>query len=71
MMLLLPLLLPLSLASASGDYSVSDIDCSHPGPRLSASLTKPRGYGGVPVFADRLVRTSFPSIWVRGLYLTH
>ena len=55
MMFLLPLLLPLSLISASGDYSVSDIDCSHPGPRLSASLTKPRGYGGVPVFADRSV----------------
>ena len=56
MMFLLPLLLPLTLTTAQpGDYSVTDIDCSHPGPRLSASLTKPRGYGGVPVLADRSV----------------
>ena len=59
MMLLVPLLLTLTPASAQpgDDYSVADIDCSRPGPgpRLSASLTKPRGYGGAPVFADRSV----------------
>ena len=56
---LLPLLLTLTPASAQpgDDYSVADIDCSQlgPGPRLSASLTKPQGYGGAPVFADRSV----------------
>ena len=57
MMFLLTLLMTLTSASASpgDDYSVADIDCSQPGPRLSASLTKPRGYGGAPVFADRSV----------------
>ena len=59
MIFLVPLLVPLASASAQPgeDYSVADIDCSQlgPGSRLSASLTKPRGYGGAPVFADRSV----------------
>ena len=63
MMMFLVTLVTLSSASAQpgDDYSVADIDCSQPGPLpsspvlLSARLTKPRGYGGVPVFADRSV----------------
>ena len=46
-------------ASASGeDYSVANIDCSPapapaaPSPRLTAQLTKPRGFSAAPVFAD-------------------
>ena len=55
MMFLLTLVIASASASPGDDYSVADIDCSQPGPRLSASLTKPRGYGGAPVFADRSV----------------
>ena len=48
-------------AFASGeDYSVANIDCSPapapapaaPSPRLTAQLTKPRGFSAAPVFAD-------------------
>ena len=44
-------------ASASGeDYSVANIDCSPApapaAPRLTAQLTKPRGFSAAPVFAD-------------------
>ena len=62
MRLTLPLLLLLACsapASASGeDYSVANIDCSPapapaaPSPRLTAQLTKPRGFSAAPVFAD-------------------
>ena len=60
MRLTLPLLLACSApASASGeDYSVANIDCSPapapaaPSPRLTAQLTKPRGFSAAPVFAD-------------------
>ena len=59
MRLTLPLLLLAcsAPASASGeDYSVANIDCSPapaaPSPRLTAQLTKPRGFSAAPVFAD-------------------
>ena len=55
-----PLLLLLACsapASALGeDYSVANIDCSPapdaPSLRLTAQLTKPRGFSAAPVFAD-------------------
>ena len=53
MRLLVTLLTALCPASTqpSEDYSVADIDCT--AITLTARLTKPRGYGGSPVFADR------------------
>ena len=51
------LLLAFSAPSSAGeDYSVANIDCSPapdaPSPRLTAQLTKPRGFSAAPVFAD-------------------
>ena len=51
------LLLACSAPSSAGeDYSVANIDCSPapdaPSPRLTAQLTKPRGFSAAPVFAD-------------------
>ena len=51
------LLLACSAPSSAGeDYSVANIDCSSapdaPSPRLTAQLTKPRGFSAAPVFAD-------------------
>ena len=51
------LLLACSAPSSAGeDYSVANIDCSPApaasSPRLTAQLTKPRGFSAAPVFAD-------------------